>query len=108
MLRPMLFVGCGGSGLRTLRRLRRELEYRLQVAGLGSDEFPSAWQFLVVDVPAQELLDDAALKSYARDSYVGLAEVGISYGFRGGVDDQLVSRDACRRDFVQWRPDPDV
>jgi len=108
MLRPMLFVGCGGSGLRTLRRLRRELEYRLQVAGLGSDEFPSAWQFLVVDVPAQELLDDATLKSYARDSYVGLAEVGISYEFRGGVDDQLVSRDACRQDFVQWRPNKDV
>lgn len=107
MLRPMLFVGCGGSGLRTLRRLRRELEYRLSVAGLGPEDFPSAWQFMAIDVPSSEQLDDAALREYGRGSYVGLADTQVGYSFRNGVDDQLINRPSTLDDFATWRPEPD-
>lgn len=107
MLRPMLFVGCGGSGLRTLRRLRRELEYRLSVAGVGAEDFPTAWQFLVVDVPSSEQLEDSALKEYSHGSYVGLSDPGVGYRFSGGVDDQLIRRDSSADDFVTWRPEPE-
>lgn len=106
MLKPMLFIGCGGSGLRTLRHLRRELEFRLASVGLGREDFPDAWQFLVLDVPAEELLNDADLKSYAGTSYIGLADTATGYLFAGGIDDQLSRRDHSRSDFVQWRPDP--
>ena len=106
MLKPMLFVGCGGSGLRTLRHLRRELEFRLASAGVGREEFPDAWQFLVIDVPAVEILNDPDLKSYAGTSYIGLSDTENGYLFENGVDDQLSRREYCRRDFVQWRPDP--
>ena len=107
MLKPMLFIGCGGSGLRTLRHLRRELEFRLSSAGIGREEFPDAWQFLVIDVPAEELLNDAELKSYAGNSYIGLADSECGYLFADGIDDQLSRREHSRRDFVQWRPNPD-
>jgi Tubulin like len=106
VLKPMLFIGCGGSGLRTLRRLRRELEFRLASVGVGREEFPDAWQFLVIDVPADEMLSDAELKSYAGTSYVGLADQENGYLFENGIDDQLSRREHSRKDFVQWRPDP--
>jgi len=106
VLKPMLFIGCGGSGLRTLRHLRRELEFRLANAGIGREEFPDAWQFLVIDVPETEQLNDADLKSYAGTSYVGLADSASGYLFAGGIDDRLSRREHSRRDFVQWRPDP--
>ncbi|MFN8018026.1 MAG: tubulin-like doman-containing protein [Acidimicrobiales bacterium] len=101
----MLFVGCGGSGLRTLRRLRRELEYRLSLAGVTESEFPEAWQFMAVDVPAQELLEEQ-LKGYAKGSYIGLGDTQVGYRFDGGIDDQLIRRSSSRSEYVQWRPDP--
>ena len=50
MLAPFLFVGLGGSGGKTLRTIRHELERSLHDSGWGGD-FPKAWQFLHIDVP---------------------------------------------------------
>lgn len=46
MLSPVLFVGCGGSGSKSVRFVRHEVERRLRLHNL---EMPSAWQFLGFD-----------------------------------------------------------
>lgn len=47
-----LFIGVGGSGATTLQHLWRELETQLRTAGWQGG-IPDAWQFLVVDAPAE-------------------------------------------------------
>jgi hypothetical protein len=104
----MLFVGCGGSGLQTLRRLRRELESQLTIAKIPKSEFPGAWQFVAVDVPSKEQLRPSELLEYSHGSYVGLSDIGIGYHGNDGIDDQMRDRHSVRDDFAQWRPDPDL
>ncbi len=48
MLRPLLIIGAGGSGGKTLRSMRQGLERRLEVNNYKSG-IPSAWQFLQID-----------------------------------------------------------
>ena len=50
MLHPFLFIGVGGSGGKTLRTLKADLEQRLLEVGYVG-EWPSCWQFLHIDVP---------------------------------------------------------
>ena len=50
MLRKFLFIGLGGSGGKTLRYLRHDLEQWLDQIGWDGD-FPSAWQMLHIDTP---------------------------------------------------------
>jgi VIT1/CCC1 family predicted Fe2+/Mn2+ transporter len=85
--------------------LRRELEQRLATIGIPPEQFPDAWQFVVFDVPAVE--EQNPLRAYAHDSYVGLSPVGVSYGFKNGIDDQLSRLSNVQADYAQWRPNPD-
>jgi hypothetical protein len=105
MLNPMLFIGCGGSGLRTLRRLRRELEFRLEVAGIPKELFPEVWQFIVVDVPSEEQIDND-LAGFSANDYVGLADTGMGFLGANGVDKRLINTELFNVDYAQWRPDP--
>lgn len=105
MLRPFLFVGCGGSGLRTLRRVRRDLEDALAFRGVPASEFPDAWQFIAVDVPSAEQIEPG-LAEYSHGSYVGLSAPGIGYQGAFGIDDVLSSKANTMFDFATWRPNP--
>ena len=79
MLRPFLLIGVGGSGGKTLRVVRHELERRLRDVGWEGD-FPSGWQFLHVDVPSVADGDDPDLPpQLSHAEYAGLVTAGVNY-----------------------------
>ena len=50
MLRPILFIGLGGAGGKTLRAIKQQLHNDLRAKGYDA-EIPIAWQFLHIDTP---------------------------------------------------------
>ena len=104
MFRPFLFVGCGGSGVRTIRMIRKELATALELHGLSESDFPDSWQFLAIDVPEDEDVERDLVK-YSKNDYVALSET-IGYRSTNGIDDRLAKRTATQEDFVTWRTDP--
>jgi hypothetical protein len=52
MLRPLIVIGCGGSGVSTVRYLRKSAKVALVNAG-WEGPLPQAWQFIGVDVGIQ-------------------------------------------------------
>jgi hypothetical protein len=74
--RRMLFVGLGGSGGKTLRFLKRDLETWLRSVG-WTQGIPQGWQFLQIDTPT--VADGTEIKSapmLAEDEYLGLVNAG--------------------------------
>ena len=64
MLRPLLIIGAGGSGGKTIRSMKQALLRRLETTGYTKG-LPAAWQFLQIDTtrdgvdfPAPMLPDD--------------------------------------------------
>ena len=49
MLRPLLFIGLGGAGGKTLRAAKQQLHATLVAKGYEG-EIPAAWQFLQIDL----------------------------------------------------------
>jgi hypothetical protein len=50
MLRPILFIGLGGAGGKTLRAIKQQLHQDLTAKGYNAG-IPIAWQFLHIDTP---------------------------------------------------------
>lgn len=50
MLRPILFIGLGGAGGKTLRAIKQQLHQDLTAKGYDAG-IPTAWQFLHIDTP---------------------------------------------------------
>jgi hypothetical protein len=50
MLRPILFIGLGGAGGKTLRAIKQQLHQELSAKGYSAG-LPTAWQFLHIDTP---------------------------------------------------------
>ena len=48
MLRPLLIIGVGGSGGKTIRSMKQSLERKLLAANYRGG-IPRAWQFLQID-----------------------------------------------------------
>jgi hypothetical protein len=58
-LAPFILVGCGGSGVLSVRHVRDEVRARLRTYGI--EKLPSAWQFIGIDAtPVQADLTEAA------------------------------------------------
>jgi hypothetical protein len=49
-LAPFMIVGCGGSGVLSVRHIRDEVRSRLKAQGV--DKMPKAWQFIGIDAPS--------------------------------------------------------
>jgi len=58
MLYPVIMVGCGGSGIKSVRYIREAVMSRLAAAG-WDEPMPAAWQFIGLDtVPGQSDLGE--------------------------------------------------
>jgi hypothetical protein len=104
MLQKFLFIGIGGSGGKTLRILRSELQWRLEEVGYAGP-FPKGWQFLHIDVPDTPDGNAPDLPpQLPAGSYVGLS--GSKLGYRD-LDNMLLQKGpAALRHTAGWRPDP--
>jgi hypothetical protein len=76
MLQPMLFIGLGGAGGKTIRALKLTLERELIAAGHTSG-IPIAWQFLHIDVVRDGINFPAPLMP--DDEFLKVAPAGIRY-----------------------------
>lgn len=105
MLRPFLIVGVGGSGGKTLRVIRADLERRLEQSDWKGG-FPAAWQLLQIDVPTIADGNDPDLPGQLPASdYQGLVASGVDYRT---IDAAMNSSATPHlRDAVGgWRPNP--
>jgi hypothetical protein len=78
MLSPFIIIGVGGSGGKTLRAIRYELELRLQAAGWDGT-FPEAWQFLHFDTPVKQDGAEYPAPFLPAESYRGLVAASATY-----------------------------
>jgi hypothetical protein len=106
MLRPIIMVGCGGSGQKAVRYVRDSVDRFLQHRG-WDEGLPRAWQFLGIDTAVkQEDPDipfmpnsDYSTVSLAFNTYQGLNQA-LEAKFGPKVDERAF------RDFIGWRPNP--
>ena len=101
MLRKFLMIGLGGSGGKTLRYLKQNLEERFEEIGWG-EGMPEGWQFLHIDTPAQQ--DSPVLPGSPAlldaDEYLSLTSPGIDFG---AIVDSLQDKG---EEFAGWLVDP--
>lgn len=74
MLRPLIVIGCGGSGVTTVRYLRKSAKKALADAGWDGP-LPQAWQFIGVDLGPQYFSGPEPMPA---DDYVCIDQ-GVSY-----------------------------
>lgn len=84
MLRPAIFIGCGGSGTKAVRYVRDAVQRRLDHSG-WKDGMPDAWQFIGLDtltvqedpteipeIPAADFISISATVTRYKDLYEAL------------------------------------
>ena len=104
MYSKVLFVGLGGSGGKTLRFIKREMNRWLDEHGY-EDGIPAGWQFLWIDTPTQPDGGDIdAIADRLEDTeYLGLVHQGASLqNFINALD---VQEDATN-ELRTWRLNP--
>ena len=77
MLRPLLIVGVGGSGGKTVRRLRQSLQRQLRRVPGWTGEIPHAWQLVWIDWPTAQGSDGDSSPLLPAEDYLGLWPNGV-------------------------------
>ena len=107
MLRPIIMIGCGGSGQKAVRYVRDAVRRRLIHAG-WEDGVPRAWQFIGIDTLTDQ--EDASIPFLPNNDYVSVslqfnnyqdlnAALEAKFGLRGQQPDAF-------NDLIGWRPNP--
>ncbi len=106
MLRPFLIIGVGGSGGKTLRGLKYQLELKLQQAGWNGP-LPAAWQFLHFDTPTVQDGVDFPAPFLPAQQYKGLVSAGANYDtvFKT-IEGAHATNQSVHADIERQLPDP--
>lgn len=106
-LAPFILIGCGGSGVLSVRHVRDEVRARLRMRGI--EEMPDAWQFIGIDATLVQsdlaeastlpVMDYLPLKSGAK--------------VLGDLDKILLSAHPPSMgrgysELIGWRPNPEL
>jgi len=86
-LRPVLIIGVGGSGGKTLRTLREVMLRRLRQAGWKQPRLPDAWQMLSVDTITEASPENYEAAMLPASQYLGLTPPTMNYT---GIREQLL------------------
>jgi hypothetical protein len=106
MLRPFLLIGVGGSGGKTLRGLKYQLELVLRQKGWNGG-LPQAWQFIHVDTPIAQDGQDYPAPFLPAEQYKGLVSGGMNYSsVYNSVSHGGSISDALLADVRRPLPDP--
>jgi hypothetical protein len=79
MLQPVLLVGVGGSGGKTLRAMRQTLLRKIKQVGWTGDGLPEAWQMLWIDSISVQSADGFSAPLLDGEDYCGLVPPGRTY-----------------------------
>ena len=102
--RRMIFVGLGGSGGKTLRFLKRDINRWFDEIG-WTKGMPKGWQFLQIDTPtiADGVIPTAPM--LPDSEYLGLVGPGVQFG---DIDSALLSSKENYSEFATWRVNPNA
>ena len=107
MLRPIIMIGCGGFGQRTVRYVRDSVKRQLEHQGWVGD-IPKAWQFLVIDHPHSSK-EDPSIPFLPNDAYISLQLPFATYqGLNKAIESKFgleVNPNAFHK-LQGWRPNP--
>ncbi|MCX6453281.1 MAG: hypothetical protein NT174_09505 [Actinobacteria bacterium] len=106
MLRPVLLVGVGGSGGKTLGVMRYSLMRQLRSRGWTKDELPQAWQMLWID--SVSVMGTDGFTKYPPlpfHDYLGLVQPSDSYAaIRNNLAHQVPDEQEADS-FAGWVPE---
>jgi hypothetical protein len=106
MLRPIIMIGCGGSGQKAVRYVRDAVKRHLEHRGWAGD-FPKAWQFLGIDTLTTQ--EDPSIPFLPNNDYVS---VSLKFGTYQGLSQAIDAKFGVEinpkafRDLQGWRPNP--
>jgi hypothetical protein len=106
-LMPMIVIGCGGSGGKTIQLLRRSLEIRLRRAGWESG-IPEAWQLLYVDTPVSQEADPRYGGPIPDSDYISVTGRLTSYRDADHALIEHARRGDNLAELIGWRPEPNL
>jgi len=102
MYRRMMFVGLGGSGGKTLRVLKRDLQRWLTDQGWDGP-FPTGWQFIHIDTPSTPDGQRPGGGDLDHTEYLGLIGPGVTFNAVAGKVDGMPG---ITPELLGWRVDP--
>jgi len=107
MLRPIIMIGCGGSGQKAVRYVRDSVKRHLEHQGWEGD-FPKAWQFLGIDTLTSQ--EDPSIPFLPNNDYVSVSLAYDTYqGLNRAIEAKFGSdvKPQAFRDLQGWRPNPE-
>ncbi len=107
MLRPIIMIGCGGSGQKAVRYVRDAVRRRLLHAG-WENGVPTAWQFIGIDTLTDQ--EDASIPFLPNNDYVSVSSTfGTYQALSGALEAKFGLRGQkpeAFHDMMGWRPNP--
>ena len=106
MLKPIIMIGCGGSGQKAVRYVRDSVKRHLEHQGWEGD-FPKAWQFLGIDTLTMQ--EDPSIPFLPNNDYVSVSLAFNTYqGLNQAVEAKfgLDVNPKAFHDLQGWRPNP--
>ena len=103
MLRPVIMIGCGGSGQKAVRYVRDNVRRHLEHTGWGGD-IPKAWQFIGLDtLRVQEAPGE--VPTMPSGDYLSVSLNHKSYvSLEGSLLAQHPHSSRGYRELMGWRP----
>ena len=107
MLRPIIMIGCGGSGQKAVRYVRDSVARHLEHKGWEGG-IPKAWQFLGIDTLTTQ--EDPDIPFLPSNDYVSVSLAFSNYqGLSQAIDEKFGPKKnlAAFNDLQGWRPNPE-